>query len=68
MKLEDAIKNASKRLTSYQKVDEDLDDWVAIDDNWDANYFFNDGKVEVSLYKVIDGMIDTRIDYYNFVP
>lgn len=68
MKLEDAIKNASERLTSYQKVDEDLDDWVAIDDNWDANYFFNDGKVEVSLYKVIDGMIDTRIDYYNFVP
>ena len=68
MKLEDAIKNASERLISYQKVDEDLDDWVAIDDNWDANYFFNDGKVEVSLYKVIDGMIDTRIDYYNFVP
>ena len=54
---------ADKRLTEYKndhRDSEDMDEWFAIDSNWDLNIYGFDGYISATLYPVFDGIIHTE--------
>lgn len=56
-----------KELRDQDNLEED--NWFTFSDDWDVNIYFNEWDedfVQVTVYPVIDGLIDSSNDIYHF--